>query len=92
MYSDNFPSEREYNDYLERIEDIVWKLSHDEDVQDVEEEIRQFKEQHLDSIEKNKRRPNEDDKWINEHLEEEAKLAAARQSDPHHDVGYCNIV
>lgn len=85
LYSDNFPSEREYNDYLERIEEIVWKLSHDDDVQNIEEEIRLFREQHIDAIEKNKRRPNEDDKWINKHLEEEARQAMLRQSEPAHD-------
>jgi len=78
---DDFPTLREYNDYLEHVEELIFKLLTDEDVEGVEEEIRNFREEHSDTIEKNRRRLNADDQWVKEILEEEAKALARNQAD-----------
>ena len=41
------------------------------DVDDTEEEIRQFRDQNAEKIERNKRKPTKDDLWIRAMLEEE---------------------
>ncbi|CAD5210041.1 unnamed protein product [Bursaphelenchus okinawaensis] len=83
---DNFDTLQEYNDYLEHVEELVWKLVHGEDVQAVEDEIAEFKDKNIDQIERNKRRLNPDDQWIKEVLDEEAKAAALKQTDPANDL------
>lgn len=83
---DDFASLREYNDYLEHVEEIIYKLVNDEDVAEVEEEMRVFREEHSESIERNRRRLNTDDKWVNEMLDEEEKTKARNQSEYNHDV------
>ncbi|KAI6242871.1 Importin N-terminal domain-containing protein [Aphelenchoides fujianensis] len=75
---DNFNSLKEYNDYLEHVEEIIFKLVNDVDVAEAEEEIRKFREQNAEQIERNRRRLNPDDLWIKEMLLEEQKAAQAR--------------
>ncbi|KAI6227964.1 RING-type domain-containing protein [Aphelenchoides besseyi] len=78
---ENFSNLKEYNDYLEHVEEIVFKLVNEIDVQQVEEEIREFRERNSETIEKNRRRLNPDDQWIKEMLAEEAKAQARNQEN-----------
>ncbi|KAI6194285.1 CDK-activating kinase assembly factor MAT1 [Aphelenchoides besseyi] len=78
---ENFSNLKEYNDYLEHVEEIVFKLVNEIDVQQVEEEIREFRERNSEIIEKNRRRLNPDDQWIKEMLAEEAKAQARNQEN-----------
>jgi CDK-activating kinase assembly factor MAT1 len=83
---DDFPTLKEYNDYLEHVEEIIFKLLNNEDIEQVEEEMRNFREEHSDTIEKNRRRLNADDQWIKEILEEESKALVRSQSEYNNDV------
>lgn len=73
---DDFDTLREYNDYLEHVEELIFKQANEIDTASVEDEIRTFQERHADKIERNRRRLNADDQWIKETLDEEAKAAA----------------
>lgn len=73
LMEDDFASLAEYNDYLEHIEVLIHKLVNSDDVAAVEEEVKIFREQNLDAIERNRRRLNPDDQWIKGILDEEAK-------------------
>lgn len=86
MQEDNFGSLREYNDYLEHVEDIVHKLVNEIDVEQVEEEIKHFKEVHADIIERNRKRLTADDVWINKMLNEEANRAKRLKAEVVDDV------
>lgn len=79
---DNFPSLREFNDYLEHVEEIVWRLTHDEDTQAVEEEMREFRDKNIETIERNRRRKNPDELYVEALLEEERKAQALKETDP----------
>jgi len=81
LLEDDFSSLRDYNDYLERVETIIYKLVNNEDVAEIEEKIRIYREEHSEAIERNRRRLNADDKWINGILEQEAKAQARNQAE-----------
>ncbi|VDK17458.1 unnamed protein product [Anisakis simplex] len=68
---ENFPSLREYNDYLERIETMVMNLAHDIDVEETEAEISRFKSENAELLERNKKKLDEDQLWIRQMLDEE---------------------
>jgi len=86
LMEDNFPTLKEYNDYLEHVEEIIFKLVNDEDVASVEEEMRKYREENSDMIERNRRRLNVDDEWIKGVLEEEAKAAARNLTDTNNEL------
>jgi CDK-activating kinase assembly factor MAT1 len=88
LLEDDFPSLREYNDFLEHVEEIIYKLVNDEDVAEVEEEMRTFREEHADIIERNRRRLNADDKWINEILDEEKRAHERNTLEYNNDVSF----
>jgi hypothetical protein len=73
---------------LEHVEEIIAKLVNDEDVTAVEEEMRNFREEYSDTIERNRRRLNPDEKWIKEILDEEEKLLARNLSEVQPDVSF----
>eukprot|EP00250_Pteridium_aquilinum_P007664 c17336_g1_i1 orf=477-1007(-) len=47
---DDFPSLREYNDYLEEVEDMIFNLLDGVNVQAIEEKIKIYQEQNADQI------------------------------------------
>lgn len=53
---EDFPTLRDYNDYLERVENIVMNLTYDIDVEETEMEVNRFKEEYSELIERNKRK------------------------------------
>lgn len=73
---------------MEHVEEIIAKLVNDEDVTAVEEEMRNFREEYSDTIERNRRRLNPDEKWIKEILDEEEKLLARNLSEVQPDVSF----
>lgn len=85
---DDFPTLKDYNDYLERVEEIVFKLVNNEEVSQVEEEVRIFREENADTIERNRRRLNADDQWIKELLEEETKAQVRNEAEYNNDVSF----
>lgn len=92
MLEDDFPNLREFNDYLEHVEQIIYKLVSNEDVAEIEEEIRNYREEHSDVIERNRRRLNADDQWISEILDEEAKVQARNQENNSQDASFYSLL
>ncbi|KAK6737934.1 hypothetical protein RB195_020183 [Necator americanus] len=76
LKKDDFPSLREFNDYLERFECIVCNLAFGIDVEDTEAEIAAFKEANAELIEKNKKKMDEDQMWIMQNLKEDRDMKA----------------
>ncbi|EYC43437.1 hypothetical protein Y032_0494g2461 [Ancylostoma ceylanicum] len=74
LKKDDFPSLREFNDYLERFECLVCNLAFGIDVEDTEAEIAAFKEANAELIEKNKKRLDEDQIWIMQNLKEDRDM------------------
>lgn len=52
----DFPTLRDFNNYLERIETIVMNLTYNIDVEETETEINRFKAENSELIERNKRK------------------------------------
>ncbi|XP_072314455.1 CDK-activating kinase assembly factor MAT1 [Eucyclogobius newberryi] len=50
----DFPSLREYNDYLEQIEDIVFNLTNNIDVENTKQRMEQYQRENRDVIQRNK--------------------------------------
>uniref|UniRef100_A0A8C6WLG0 CDK-activating kinase assembly factor MAT1 n=1 Tax=Neogobius melanostomus TaxID=47308 RepID=A0A8C6WLG0_9GOBI len=50
----DFPNLREYNDYLEQIEDIVFNLTHNIDVENTKLRMEQYQKENRDVIQRNK--------------------------------------
>jgi len=73
LKEDEFPNARAYDDYLEKIENIVFNLVDGIDVEQTEAEIARFKEQNAEVIERNRKKPSADDLWIKKMLDEEAE-------------------
>ena len=73
LKEDEFPNTRAYDDYLEKIENIVFNLVEGIDVEQTEAEIARFKEQNMEAIERNRKKPSADDLWIKKMLDEETE-------------------
>jgi CDK-activating kinase assembly factor MAT1 len=59
---DDFVTLREYNDYLEEVEDIIYNLVNDIDVQETNEKVNRYREKNLKSIQANKLRKEEEER------------------------------
>ena len=79
MQEDDFPDLRAYNDYLERVEDIVFNLANELGVVETESEIKRFKEENADAIERNRKRLTPEEMRINQILEEECQRVRRAQ-------------
>uniref|UniRef100_A0A183CJS9 MAT1 domain-containing protein n=1 Tax=Globodera pallida TaxID=36090 RepID=A0A183CJS9_GLOPA len=78
---DDFTTLREFNDYLERVEDIVFRLVNELKVEETEQEMHTFKEEFAEAIERNRRRPTKDDLWVKAMLDEEMARRSKVQED-----------
>ncbi|VDP61193.1 unnamed protein product [Heligmosomoides polygyrus] len=74
LKKDDFPSLKEFNDYLERFEYIVCNLACGIDVEETEAEVAAFKERNAELIERNKKRLDEDQLWILQNLKEDRDM------------------
>lgn len=77
---DDFDSLKEFGDYQERFETLVYNLVFETNVIETNAEIQAFEEKHKEKIDRNKRRLDEDQKWIDDQLRDE-KQAKARISE-----------
>ncbi|CAG8523275.1 3015_t:CDS:2 [Diversispora eburnea] len=59
---EDFPSLREYNDYLEMVEDIVWKINNNINKQETDELIERYTRENKDNIIHNARRQIDEEK------------------------------
>ena len=57
---EDFDSLREYNDYLEMVEDIIFNLTNNIDILETNKKIQQYKEENKDNIMKNRSRLSQD--------------------------------
>merc|ERR1711915_713893 len=57
---EDFESLREYNDYLEMVEDIIFNLTNNLDILETNKKIQQYKEENKDNIVKNRSRLSKD--------------------------------
>ncbi|VDD91889.1 unnamed protein product [Enterobius vermicularis] len=87
LHREDFPSLREFNDYLEHFETIVMNLANDIDVEETEAEIKKFKEKNSDLIEKNKKKLDEDQLFIQRTLEEERRFKERKERNGYNDDG-----
>uniref|UniRef100_A0A914HGI1 RING-type domain-containing protein n=1 Tax=Globodera rostochiensis TaxID=31243 RepID=A0A914HGI1_GLORO len=78
---DDFATLREFNDYLERVEEIVFRLVNELKVEETEQEMHTFKEEFAEAIERNRRRPTKDDLWVKAMLDEEMARRSKVQED-----------
>ncbi|KAI3415747.1 hypothetical protein GPALN_005331 [Globodera pallida] len=81
LQEDDFTTLREFNDYLERVEDIVFRLVNELKVEETEQEMHTFKEEFAEAIERNRRRPTKDDLWVKAMLDEEMARRSKVQED-----------
>jgi len=85
LQEDDFPNLRQFNDYLEHVEELVQRLLNNESFTEIEEEIRQFCDKNAAAIERNRKRLNADDLWIQQQIEEELAQGARRIQEQHAD-------
>lgn len=74
LKADDFPSLREFHDYQEKFETIVYNLVFETNVPETNAEIQEFEEKNKERIDKNKRRLDEDQKWIEDNLRDERAM------------------
>ncbi|PIC49123.1 hypothetical protein B9Z55_007831 [Caenorhabditis nigoni] len=74
LKQDDFETLREFGDYQERFETLVYNLVFETDVVETNAEIQAFEEKHKEQIDRNKRRLDEDQKWIEDQLREERAM------------------
>jgi len=79
LKEDDFPTLRDFNDYLERIEHLVCNLKDGIDIEATEAEMQRFKDEHLELIERNRRKKDADQLWIEQQLREEHEMHKRNQ-------------
>lgn len=78
---EDFDSLREYNDYLEEVETIIYNLSNDIDVVNTNKRIEQYKRDNKDFIMKNKNKLGRDEYELEEILEFEKQQEEQRRAE-----------
>uniref|UniRef100_A0A1A7YHR3 CDK-activating kinase assembly factor MAT1 n=1 Tax=Iconisemion striatum TaxID=60296 RepID=A0A1A7YHR3_9TELE len=64
----DFPSLREYNDYLEQVEDIVYNLTNNTDVENTKLRMEQYQKENRDVIQRNKAKMTREQEELEELL------------------------
>lgn len=78
---DEFGTLKEYNDYLEEVETIIYNLTHDIDIINTNKRIEQYKKDNREQIQKNKGRLGRDEYELEELLELEKQLGESRRQE-----------
>lgn len=76
---EDFPTAREYSDYQEMIEDIIFNLANNIDVQETNKQIADYKEANKNTIGKNRHKTSREILELEDILSEEKKLNATRR-------------
>lgn len=73
---EDFETLRDYNDYLEEVEGIVWRLVEERDVQKTNEQLEAYRQQNLDLIMRNRRLQEEEARRLQEErlIEEQQRV------------------
>ena len=69
---------RDYNDYLEMVEDIIYNLSNNIEILETNKKIAEYKTANKDTIAKNRARVSNEELELQGLLMEEAKIDEAR--------------
>uniref|UniRef100_A0A8C4QR86 CDK-activating kinase assembly factor MAT1 n=1 Tax=Eptatretus burgeri TaxID=7764 RepID=A0A8C4QR86_EPTBU len=80
---EDFATLREFNDYLEEIEDIVYKLTRNVDVENTKRKMDIYQRENKDIIQKNRIRLSMEHEDLVEGLEEERRETASRRLAVH---------
>lgn len=78
---EDFASLREYNDYLEEVEDIIYKLSNDINVDALKRQVEQYRKDNQEFIIKNRSKKSKDQEFIEDLIEEERELQVFRKQN-----------
>lgn len=78
---EDFSSTREYNDYLEEVETIIYNLSNDIDVVNTNKRIEQYKRDNKEFIMRNKNKLGKDEYELEEILEFEKQQEEQRRAE-----------
>ena len=76
---DDFDTMNEYNDYLEEIENIIYNLSNNIDVEETKKKIENYKRENASIIQKNKGKLSKDEELIEQLLEQEKEEETIRK-------------
>ncbi|KAI2626130.1 CDK-activating kinase assembly factor [Hypomontagnella submonticulosa] len=81
MTQDDFVSLRDYNDYLQQVEDLTFDLvqGDDEARRKAEDQLQAYEQKHKEEIEKNRRRGREAESLRKQRAAEEAEAARQRR-------------
>lgn len=77
---EDFETLREYNDYLEQVEEIIYNLANDIDVEATKRKIETYKKENAEFIAKNRNKKSKDEELIDDLLEEEKEVALFRKT------------
>lgn len=78
---EDFPTLREYNDYLEEIETIIYNLCNNIDIVETNKKIEQYKKENRDIILKNKIKIGKEEQELEELLEDEKHCDELRKQE-----------
>ena len=82
---EDFENLKDYNDYLEMVEDIIFNLSNNIDILETNKCIAEYKEKHKDQINKNRHRVNRAALHLQDILAEEAKMNQLRLKETQYE-------
>lgn len=77
---DDFDSLKEFNDYLEEIETIVFNLTNHIDVEETKRKIERYKKENLQFIQNNRNKRSKDELLIQDLIQEEKDLETFRKT------------
>ncbi|KAK6183579.1 hypothetical protein SNE40_011033 [Patella caerulea] len=80
---EDFDTLREYNDYLEMIETIIYNLANGIDVEDTRRQVDSYKKENKDAIRKNQSKLSRDEEYLEMLIEEEEKTSSLRKQMIH---------
>lgn len=76
---EDFESLKEYNDYLERVETIIFNLTNDVNVDETKRQVETYKKENAELIARNRSKKSKDEELIDQLIEEEKELQAFRK-------------
>ncbi|BFZ07841.1 hypothetical protein BsWGS_10880 [Bradybaena similaris] len=76
---EDFPGLKEYNDYLEMIETVVFNLCNNLDVDNTKKMIEQYKKENKDQIRKNLSKLSKEEEYLDSLIEQEQYEASMRK-------------
>lgn len=82
---EDFDSLRDYNDYLEMVETIVYNLSNDIDLEATKRMVDQYKKDNKDQIKKNRTKRSKDEEYLEILIQDEQHILEMRRKELKND-------